>query len=452
MTNKNQPYGFKPFGKIHTPHHYVTSGVVTAGDSLVLAAGTVSIGLAASGSLCGVAAESDATGGAEILVYDHPEQVFECLCANSLTTAVPGGIFDISGATGAQRLNDNAVGFRTMQVIQPFFTVDQPDQGANGVVLVKIAKHQMQGGGDIRHTSDPYASPAGDINIGVGNFTITALTGNFHSEGIGTIGPVAAPTITLPASGAIQIGVAAAEDLEIVPGTTFTLGVTAAPCVSTVLTPGATYGDTNIVGDLMLGPIAGPLMDLGIDGAIRCGLVGAPTFTVSTVGAVHAEGIITGGPVAAPSLTYAPATGTLTVGVAAAEGLVVTPGAGINIGLAGGLATQIDLAPGATYGDIVQVAGDFTNDLGDLNVTAGDVVVTAGNLEVTAGAINAGAAGAGLSIAATGIGTYGATACTVNGAGVPVLGLHPNGAGATVLTWIQVVTPAGAGLVAVMTP
>lgn len=475
MTNKNTPFGFRPIGYIYPVNTYVSSGAFVAGDSLVLAAGTVSIGLATSGSLCGVAATDSTGAGAVVLVHDHPEQQFLAMCANTSTTAVPGGIFDMSGATGAQRVNDAAVGFRTWQIVHHMATVDQPDVGANGTAIVKIAKHQMQGGGDIRHTSDPYASPAGDINIGVGNFTITALTGNYHSEGQCTIGPVALPTTTITAAGAVQIGATGAEDFSITPATLYQFGATGnedlviVPATSANFGPvggelvtislatgdmDITTGDLHVEDDVAFGPVLAPNFvwdsgagvltigaaaaeDLVITAGVDAvwGPTAAPLASISlTTGAIHTEGDITAGPALAPTLDFDVGTGNFVLGAAGAEFFwATTAGDSVSVGTIA--------APVFT----VQIS------TGDTEFVTGNATVTAGDLEITAGAFNMGAAGALFSIDNAGLITVSAGMVTApagtNTVTAPGATDAPAAANVAFREWLEITTPTGPGFI-----
>ena len=157
MANADIANGFTPVrtkGGVEprTTHYFVhSSETIEIGDAVLLSGGFLTIGLAGSTSLLGVAAEAvdvastDPTDRDRLMVYDDPEQQFKGQASGSYTEQTDGVITaDIEGATGVMEINENATSTEVVKILGRIPTADNAD-GANANLLFKINKHQLDG-------------------------------------------------------------------------------------------------------------------------------------------------------------------------------------------------------------------------------------------------------------------------------------------------------------------
>lgn len=76
MANLDQPQGFRPKGDVLRLNAYVAAGVIYPGDAVSQEAGGRVVAASATSALIGVAATYAAAAGDEVMVWDHPDQLF----------------------------------------------------------------------------------------------------------------------------------------------------------------------------------------------------------------------------------------------------------------------------------------------------------------------------------------------------------------------------------------
>ncbi len=78
MANADKPQGFQPYGRILRSRRYIAGAACYPGDAVVLSSdGKVDPATAGDGTeLLGIAASYAAADLAEVLVWDHPDQMF----------------------------------------------------------------------------------------------------------------------------------------------------------------------------------------------------------------------------------------------------------------------------------------------------------------------------------------------------------------------------------------
>jgi len=121
MANVNRPNGFRPAGgyPYYAPKVWPVAAAMTIaiGDAVIEdGAGRVSIGLANSGTILGVAATPVTASDVDddIWIFDNPDQVFEGQCsgngalADVNTCRTTANAFDIEGTTGIMEINEDA--------------------------------------------------------------------------------------------------------------------------------------------------------------------------------------------------------------------------------------------------------------------------------------------------------------------------------------------------------
>lgn len=154
MANKDMVKGAEPFGRIYEARVYEADGTVYQGDFLKLHAdGTVE--QAAAGNACVGVAAHYATAGQDVLVYDHPDQLFQIQSDDATAPADVSGVglnydiivasanttyrrsgMELDGSTGAT--NTATFPLRLMQLNR---RVDNA-YGANALCVVRINNHQ----------------------------------------------------------------------------------------------------------------------------------------------------------------------------------------------------------------------------------------------------------------------------------------------------------------------
>lgn len=104
MSNVNAPYGFKPKGKPLRQNKYKSAGAIYAGDMcLSPSAGVVAAATGGeSAILClGAALHSVSASGMDVIVADHPDQLYSVQAASVASSDVGSYAKVSAGATNA---------------------------------------------------------------------------------------------------------------------------------------------------------------------------------------------------------------------------------------------------------------------------------------------------------------------------------------------------------------
>ena len=153
MANKDMVQGAQPFGRIYEARVYEADGTIYAGDFLKLHADGTVEQAAATNAIIGVAAHY-ATAGQDVLVYDHPDQLFmiqsddatepaavaaiglnyNIIVASANTTYKRSGM-ELDGSTGATTAT------LPLRLVQLLRRVDNA-YGANAICVVRINNRQ----------------------------------------------------------------------------------------------------------------------------------------------------------------------------------------------------------------------------------------------------------------------------------------------------------------------
>ena len=150
MANVDNPRGFEFVGNMYGgsagPRTMLmkaaTGATIKEGDAVILASGYVSIALANSGTILGVAASSvtSATEGDDIWVIPAlPGYLFRAQCSGTMTQALMLGEADIEGTTGVMEVNEDASVEDVVQIVD----IDRSERnalGANADVIVRFIR------------------------------------------------------------------------------------------------------------------------------------------------------------------------------------------------------------------------------------------------------------------------------------------------------------------------
>jgi hypothetical protein len=157
MANKDLPQGARPFGQPLRMTPYMAASAVYPGDFVALTAAGKVATAAASAALVGVAASYASGDTVEVMIYDHPDQLFVCqadsteidaqtdlnlnynFVAGSPDTTYKISRHEVASSTGA---TDSILPLKVMR-IEP--AVDNA-LGAQVDVVCKINNHQLSGG------------------------------------------------------------------------------------------------------------------------------------------------------------------------------------------------------------------------------------------------------------------------------------------------------------------
>jgi hypothetical protein len=156
MANKDIVQGCLPYGPVLRVRPYTAGGTIYKGDPVKLD-GAGKVVVATAGDACaGVAAEY-AVADAEVKVYDHPDQEFECqsdsadidaladmnlnyqFVFGTASTLYKRSGVEIDGDTGATNSNYQAKVLRMKPAVGNAL-------GANVVVILKLNNHQLSAG------------------------------------------------------------------------------------------------------------------------------------------------------------------------------------------------------------------------------------------------------------------------------------------------------------------
>ena len=150
MANIDNPRGFEFVGNLYggtggarvMKLKTANAQTIAPGDAVILAAGYVSIALANSGMILGVAASgvTGSTQGDDIWVIPAlPGFLFRAQCSGTLTQALLLGEADIEGATGVMEVNEDASVEDVVQIVD----IDRSERnalGANADVIVRFIR------------------------------------------------------------------------------------------------------------------------------------------------------------------------------------------------------------------------------------------------------------------------------------------------------------------------
>ena len=210
MANPDRPRGFWIADARQNPtaNEYQTAAAQTiaVGDAVLLdGSGQVTIALATSGTLLGVASTSvsASSAGDAINIYDNPETEFAVQCSGSFALTDLGVECDLEGTTGVMECNENASTYSVLRIVgyDPATAV-----GANAVVYVRIAKAQTgEADGEFAKLSVAGAATVGTTLGVTGTATVGTLTdGTMTVTGgdLSAVGAVGCGSVT--ATGAVE--------------------------------------------------------------------------------------------------------------------------------------------------------------------------------------------------------------------------------------------------------
>jgi hypothetical protein len=154
MANKNQPIGLKPHGELLRIRKYEAGSTVYPGDPVAIATdGQVDSSITV--PLLGVAMNY-ATVGQDLMVADHPDQMFEVEADEALTQASVSGNFDLVLGTAsttykrsAAYLDGSTIATTATLAAKIVAIADGVDNeiGSDNVdVIIKINNHVLNGG------------------------------------------------------------------------------------------------------------------------------------------------------------------------------------------------------------------------------------------------------------------------------------------------------------------
>ena len=150
MANVDNPRGFEFVGNLYggtggarvLKLKAAASQTIAPGDAVILASGFVSIALANSGALLGVAASgvtASAEGDAIWVIPGLPGYLFRAQCSGTLGQAQLLAEADIEGTTGVMEVNENATTEGVVQIVD----IDRSERnalGANADVIVRFLR------------------------------------------------------------------------------------------------------------------------------------------------------------------------------------------------------------------------------------------------------------------------------------------------------------------------
>lgn len=155
MANADRPGDNKPYGPVLRCRVYRADAAVSAGDLVKQKAGDgnattqkrVDVEPATAGDASiGIAAYA-AAAGAEVHVYDHPEQEFEMQSDGAVPAdaADIGKNYNITGASGAHEIDNTSAATTATLPLKLLRIVPRVDNeiGANVRCVVKINNHQL---------------------------------------------------------------------------------------------------------------------------------------------------------------------------------------------------------------------------------------------------------------------------------------------------------------------
>lgn len=156
MANKNQPVGLKPHGELIRARKYIAGSAVYPGDPVSIATdGKVDPSVTV--PLAGVALSYASGDGVEIMVADHPDQIFEIQANGAISQSDIQGNFDLSLGSPSTLYKrsacvmdaataDNTVATLAVKLLAIGDEISQEEGATNVDVIVKINNHVLNGG------------------------------------------------------------------------------------------------------------------------------------------------------------------------------------------------------------------------------------------------------------------------------------------------------------------
>lgn len=155
MANKNQAVGLKPHGECVRARKYVAGSTIYPGDPVALATdGQVDSSVTV--PLLGVALNY-ALANENVMVADHPDQIFEVQANGAISQSDVQGNFDLSLGTASTLYKrsasvmdastaDNTVATLAVKLLAIGDEITQEAGATNVDVIVKINNHVLNGG------------------------------------------------------------------------------------------------------------------------------------------------------------------------------------------------------------------------------------------------------------------------------------------------------------------
>lgn len=155
MANKNQPVGLRPHGQLERARKYVAGSTVYPGDPVALATdGQVDSSITV--PLLGVALNY-AVAGENVMVADHPDQIFEVQADGAIAQADIQGNFELLLGTASTLYKrsacvmnaataDNTTATLAVKLLAIGDEVTQEVGVTNVDVIVKINNHVLNSG------------------------------------------------------------------------------------------------------------------------------------------------------------------------------------------------------------------------------------------------------------------------------------------------------------------
>lgn len=157
MANAVKPRGAQPYGQIYRAQLYVSGGAVYPGDFVSTNSSGQVVAASASSALLGVAANYTSASGKDLLVYDHPDQMFVVQSDDTNPGAQTDFNlnYDIVATSGNTTYNasrmalDGSTGATTATLpLKALSYEKRPDNALSAEcdVVVLINNHQLKGG------------------------------------------------------------------------------------------------------------------------------------------------------------------------------------------------------------------------------------------------------------------------------------------------------------------
>lgn len=156
MANKNQAIGLRPHGELIRARKYIAGSTVYPGDPVSIATdGKVDPSITV--PLVGVALSYASGDGVEVMVADHPDQMFEIQANGAISQSDIQGNFDLSLGTASTLYKrsacvmdastaDNTVATLAVKLLAIGDEITQEEGATNVDVIVKINNHVQNGG------------------------------------------------------------------------------------------------------------------------------------------------------------------------------------------------------------------------------------------------------------------------------------------------------------------
>lgn len=160
MANADRPKGLRPHGEVLRERPYIAGGTIYPGDAVKLNNNGKVVAASASNALLGVAATYASADGAEVIVWDDPEQRFVVQAddGTSIAQADVGLNYNIVATAGSATYKqsrmelDSSSGVTTPSTLPlRLLGISRMEGNAAGEFakcVVSINQHQLRGGTD----------------------------------------------------------------------------------------------------------------------------------------------------------------------------------------------------------------------------------------------------------------------------------------------------------------